>query len=84
MEKFSSLSLDKVFAGVSGVFSLEIREVMLFYPIELGLGVNTEARRLTFSTAFRSFSGQEKALWLYYSKIPIAFGRKLKNEVVEI
>lgn len=71
MEKFkpiNKLILDK---RITNSFTLTIGELVLFYPIELGLGINSEVKRLDINFIFKGLSLEEKIFLLGSNKISI-------------
>jgi ribosomal protein L5 len=68
MEKFSPV---KVKTNNTNSYSLKLAEVVLFYPIELGLGVNTEVQKIEINFFFKTTSIEEKIFLLTSNKIPV-------------
>jgi ribosomal protein L5 len=49
--------------------SFPLTELVMFYPIELGLGINTEVRKGDLQFAFNTYDPLEQIFLLTYSKI---------------
>lgn len=49
--------------------SFALTELVMFYPIELGLGINTEVRKGDLQFAFNTYDPQEQIFLLTSSKI---------------
>ena len=71
MEKFKYISRAQLDKRITNSFTLNISELVLFYPIELGLGINTEVKRLDINFIFKGISVEEKVFLLTSNKIPI-------------
>ena len=52
-------------------FRFNLNELVLFYPIELGLGLHTDIQQLQFNIIFNTFSIEERFFILRYYKIPV-------------
>lgn len=68
MEKFTPIKVGK---NNTNSYSLKLAEVVLFYPIELGLGVNTEVQKIEVNFFFKTISKEEKIFLLTSNKIPV-------------
>jgi hypothetical protein len=51
--------------------ALKLSELILFYPLELGLSVNVEVRKIEINFIFNTFTKEEKLYLLTANKIPI-------------
>lgn len=51
--------------------SFPLQELVMFYPIELSLGINTEVRKADFQLSFSTYNLQEQIFLLTASKIPV-------------
>jgi hypothetical protein len=71
MEKFKGLSLKTLTNTTTQDFSLKLSELLLFYPIELGLGINTEVKKIEISILFKKIAHEEKSFLLTANKIPL-------------
>ncbi len=71
MEKFKSINRSVLDKRITNSFTLNISELVLFYPIELGLGINSEVKRLDINFIFKGMSVEEKIFLLTSNKIPI-------------
>jgi ribosomal protein L5 len=54
-------------------FNFIIRELIFFYQIELGLGVNTDVKKFNTNFIFNNYSFEEKIFSLSINKIPLNF-----------
>jgi ribosomal protein L5 len=52
-------------------FRFNLGELVLFYPIELGLGLHTDIQQLQFNIMFNTFSIEERFFLLRYYKVPV-------------
>lgn len=71
MEKFKGIELQTFTKKPTNSFSLILTELILFYPIELGLGINTEVKKIEIKFLFKNFSIQEKIFLLTTNRLPI-------------
>lgn len=70
MEKFTPIVLPKTQKITSSSLILPLKEVVFFYPIELGLGINTEVKKIDINFIFNTTSKEEKLYLLRANKIP--------------
>ena len=52
-------------------FIFNLNELVLFYPIELGLGLHTDIQQIQVNCIFNSSSIEERFFSLRYNKIPV-------------
>ncbi len=52
-------------------FTFTLNELIMFYTIELGLGINTEVRKAKVQFSFTSYNRLEHIFLLTNSKIPV-------------
>lgn len=71
MEKFKGIDLHSFIKKPTNAFSLIITELILFYPVELGLGINTEVKKIEIKFLFKNFSSQEKIFLLTTNRLPL-------------
>jgi ribosomal protein L5 len=71
MEKFTPIKIQKTEKIKTNSLILPLTEVVLFYPIELGLGINTEVKKIELNIIFNTFSREEKIYYLRANKIPV-------------
>lgn len=71
MEKFQPLKYNKTERRKSSSYIIHISEVVLFYPIELGLGINTEVKKLEINMIFNTTTREEKLFFMRSNKIPV-------------
>lgn len=74
MESFKGVSFSKAFKTSSKkkgreYKSFALTELVMFYPIELGLGINTEVRKGDLQFSFNSYDPLEQIFMLTSSKI---------------
>lgn len=74
MENFKGISFSKnnknlIKKEVSHYKGFPLTELVMFYPIELGLGINTEVRKGDIQFAFNSYDQKEQIFLLTNSKI---------------
>jgi hypothetical protein len=55
------------------ILSFALKELVMFYPIELSLGINTEVRKADFQLSFSTYNLQEQIFLLTSSKIPVNY-----------
>jgi large subunit ribosomal protein L5 len=68
MEKLQVVRLGRT---LSNSLSMRLAELVLFYPIELGLGLHSDVQRVEVNFLFRSLAREEKLFLLTSSKIPV-------------
>jgi len=71
MEKFQGILINKLESQKTNSFSLTLSELVLFYPIEMGLGINTEVKKIELNFVFNTLSLEEKIFLLTSNKIPV-------------
>lgn len=71
MEKFKGINFPFFTKKPTNSFSLTLTELILFYPIELGLGINTEVKKIEINFLFKNFSTQEKIFLLTTNRLPL-------------
>ena len=71
MEKFQGLDFNQISKNTTKSFSLKLTELILFYPIELGLGINTDVKKIEINFLFKNLSNEEKLFLLTTLKIPL-------------
>jgi hypothetical protein len=71
MEKFQGILINKLESQKTNSFSLTLSELVLFYPIEMGLGINTEVKKIELNFIFNTLSLEEKIFLLTSNKIPV-------------
>ena len=60
------------FSKVPSSFSLTLGELILFYPIELGLGLHPDVRQVLINFKFNSTSIEERYFFLRQAKVPVS------------
>ena len=71
MEKLQPLNGSIIKTNATLGITIKISELVLFYPVELGLGINAEVRKLEINFLFNTFTPEEKYFLLMVNKIPI-------------
>jgi ribosomal protein L5 len=71
MEKFQPLN--KIFfkKEKTAALAISLREIVFFYPMELGLGINSDVKRIEFHFLFNTTNTEEKIFLLTSKKIPV-------------
>ncbi len=59
------------FRKIVPTYSISLGELVLFYPIELGLGLHPDVQRIEIKFIFACSSIEEQYFSLRYAKIPI-------------
>ena len=57
--------------NVNTTFILTVSELILFYPIELGLGLHPDVRQVVINFIFSSTSIEERYFFLRQAKVPV-------------
>jgi len=70
MEKLRAIRLSN--RNRSNSLSLQLAELVLFYPVELGLGLHSDVQRVELNLLFNTLSREEKLFVLTSSKIPVS------------
>jgi len=70
MEKFTPLKILQPKKHNTNFVTTKINEIVLFYPIELGLGINTEVKYIDINFIFNTLSLEEKKFLFNFYKIP--------------
>lgn len=71
IDKFKNLSI-KSFETLSTLsYIFFFKKVLFFYPIELGLGFNTDVKNIDINFLFSTFSIEEKLFLLMSKKLPM-------------
>jgi len=76
MESFKGVSPIKrqgksLFKNKIQTLGFPLKELVMFYPIELGLGINTEVKKADFQITFSTYNPEEQIFILTNSKIPL-------------
>jgi len=61
----------KLNLNVNSTFILTVSELILFYPIELGLGLHPDVRQVVINFIFSSTSIEERYFFLREAKVPV-------------
>ena len=70
-EKLNYLSLNKIKKSKTNFLFFKLTELVLFYPIELGLGINSEVKKIDINFIFNCFSYEEKLFLLTSNRVPV-------------
>ncbi len=74
MERYTLIKIiNKKMKEKSNFFLIKLSELLFFYPIELGLGINSQVRKVELNFVFNTLSIEEKIFLLTSKKIPINF-----------
>jgi ribosomal protein L5 len=71
MEKLQPLDINRLKTNTTSSVALKLSELILFYPVELGLGINAEIRKIEVNFFFNTHTKEEKYFLLAANKIPI-------------
>lgn len=73
LTKFNQInkSMQKINIRNNSTFILTLSELILFYPIELGLGLHPDVRTVVVNFIFSSVSIEERYFFLRQSKVPV-------------
>ena len=55
----------------NATFAIALSELILFYPIELGLGIHPDVRNVVVNFMFSSTSIEERYFFLRQAKVPV-------------
>jgi len=77
MEKVQPLDNGKITANFSISVILNLTELVLFYPVEIGLGVSSEVRKIDINMLLNTYTREEKYYLFITNKIPIATSKTL-------
>lgn len=70
MEKFKPINFSKLNNLTKlDTFSLSLTELVLFYPIELGLGLNTDVKKIEINFIAKGLSFEEKVFLSQFAQI---------------
>jgi large subunit ribosomal protein L5 len=70
MEKFQGLKIPTPKEKLTNSVVAKLSEILLFYPIELGLGINSEVKHLEMNFIFNSTTKEEKKFIFSSFQIP--------------
>ena len=71
MEKFKTISSKKIKKNKSNMFSISILEMVFFFQLELGLGINSDVKQMEIHFLFNILTMEEKIFLLRSKQIPI-------------
>jgi large subunit ribosomal protein L5 len=71
MEKFRPLSKNFINKEKTASFAVSLSEIVFFYPMELGLGINSDVKRIEIHLLFNTTTAEEKIFLLRSKKIPV-------------
>jgi len=71
MEKWKPLDRQKLQKNTNLFIALKLGELVLFYPLELGLNINAEIRKIDINLFFNTYTKEEKLYLLGANKIPV-------------
>lgn len=72
MERFQLLTKNFFNKEKTAALALSLSEIVFFYPIELGLGINSEVKQIEFHFLFNTITTEEKIFFLTSKKIPVS------------
>lgn len=71
MEKFQPLNNNFFKKEKNVALAVSLREIVFFYPMELGLGINSDVKHIEFHFLFNTTNTEEKIFLLTSKKIPV-------------
>lgn len=83
MEKFHSLTKNSFNKEKTASLAISLSEIVFFYPMELGLGINSDVKRIECHFLFNTTTAEEKIFILTSKKIPVEAFNKKANKVTE-
>jgi ribosomal protein L5 len=75
MEKFRTIENNFITKEKTASFSICLSEIVFFFPMELGLGINSDVKQVEFHFLFNSINSEEKVFLLTSKKIPVSQNR---------
>ena len=79
MEKLHPIDMHILKNNMTMSVALKLSELVLFYPVELGLGINSEVRKIEINFLFNTYTKEEKYFLLAANKIPIKITDTIKK-----
>lgn len=73
MEKFKAISTKTLKKSETSLVSLRLAEIVFFFQLELGLGVNSDVKWLDIHFLFNVLTIEEKVFLLRGKRIPVEF-----------
>ncbi len=71
LKKITSKTDSSIYFKNFPSFAVTLGELVLFYPVELGLGLHADVQRVRVNFVFSSYSFEEQFFLLRYDKIPV-------------
>jgi large subunit ribosomal protein L5 len=75
MEKLQPLNTLRIQKNTTASIALKLGELVLFYPVELGLGINAEIKQIELNFIFNTLTKEEKYFLLLLNKIPMSISK---------
>ena len=73
MEKYRSISTRMVRDNSSPTLSISLMEMVFFFQLELGLGINSDVKKMDVHFLFNTLNLEEKIFLLRAKRLPIEF-----------
>src|SRR5271155_2932571 len=73
MEKYGTISNKMLKKNDSSIFSISLLEMVFFFQLELGLGINSDVKKMDIHFLFNVLNLEEKIFLLRSKRIPIEF-----------
>jgi ribosomal protein L5 len=73
MEKYKMISAKMLRNNDSSMLSISIMEMVFFFQLELGLGINSDVKKMDVHFLFNVLSLEEKIFLLRSKRLPIEF-----------
>jgi ribosomal protein L5 len=71
MEKFKGISILTLRKSEKAMLSLKLTEIVFFFQMELGLGINTDVKSLEIQFLFNILTLEEKIFLIMSKRLPI-------------
>jgi ribosomal protein L5 len=71
MEKFKAISTKIIKKSKNSLVSIRLAEIVFFFQLELGLGVNSDVKALDIHFLFNTLTTEEKIFLLRAKRIPV-------------
>ena len=73
MEKYKMISTKMLRSNDSAILSISLMEMVFFFQLELGLGINSDVKKMDIHFLFNVFNLEEKIFLLRSKRLPIEF-----------
>jgi len=73
MEKYKMISTKMLRSKDSAILSISLMEMVFFFQLELGLGINSDVKKMDVHFLFNVLNLEEKIFLLRSKRLPIEF-----------